>query len=313
MDWEAKTTQRLLEYTIRGCRRYEREKDQAIFIGFVSVALGLGFLSTLSEAQTKYPTRPIQFICPWGAGGGTDCVARMLAILLEKDLGQPVTVANRTGGGGAVGHTAGIAAAPDGYTMTIVTVEITMMHWMGLARVSYKDFKPVAFEYRDDEKKRHYCGNYLHCTGCLHLYSNHPLFLPPEKGHPGPDLFPNILVLLFIGFGIALILKARKVRSNEMVDTSQKPMRISNALFVFGIAIAYVAVVNTVGFLITSAVLLFLLMKKLGVTIFKSAIASIIITLFINLMFSKILRSHSPMEYRDGDGNGCDRLLPRSE
>jgi tripartite-type tricarboxylate transporter receptor subunit TctC len=68
----------------------------------------------------------------------------MLGVLLEKDLGQPVTVVNRTGGGGAVGHTAGTTAAPDGYTMTIVTVEITMMHWMGLAQVNYKDFKPVA-------------------------------------------------------------------------------------------------------------------------------------------------------------------------
>jgi len=56
-----------------------------------------------------------------------------------------------------------------------------------------------------------------------------------------------------------------------------------------------VAVVNLIGFLMTSAVLLFLLMKKLGVTIFKSAIASIIITLFINLMFSKILRVPLPM------------------
>ncbi len=96
------------------------------------------------QAQAKYPSRPISFICPWGAGGGTDRVARMLAVLLEKDLGQPVTVVNRTGGGGAVGHTAGATAAPDGYTMTIITVEITMMHWMGLAKVTYKDFKPVA-------------------------------------------------------------------------------------------------------------------------------------------------------------------------
>lgn len=114
------------------------------FVGFILAVLSLLLLSTILEAQTKYPTRPISFICPWGAGGGTDQVARMLAVLLEKDLGQPVTVVNRTGGGGAVGHTAGATAAPDGYTMTIVTVEITMMHWMGLAKVNYKDFKPVA-------------------------------------------------------------------------------------------------------------------------------------------------------------------------
>ncbi len=114
-----------------------------LFLFFILVMIGSLLFSSFSEAQIKYPTRPIQFICPWGAGGGTDRVARMLAVLLEKDLGQPVTVVNRTGGGGAVGHTAGATAAPDGYTMTIVTVEIAMMHWMGLAKVTYKDFKPV--------------------------------------------------------------------------------------------------------------------------------------------------------------------------
>jgi tripartite-type tricarboxylate transporter receptor subunit TctC len=112
--------------------------------GVVVVVMCLGILSSFSEAQTKYPSRPIQFVCPWGAGGGTDRVARMLAVLLERDLGQPVTVVNRTGGSGAVGHTAGSTAAPDGHTITIVTVEIVMMHWLGLAKVNYADFKPVA-------------------------------------------------------------------------------------------------------------------------------------------------------------------------
>ena len=121
----------------------KERKIKLFFIGFVLVALGLGFLSTLAEAQAKYPVRPIQFTCPWGAGGGTDRVARMLAVLLEKDLGQPVTVVNRTGGGGAVGHSAGATAAPDGYNITIITIELIMMHWMGLAQVTYKDFKPV--------------------------------------------------------------------------------------------------------------------------------------------------------------------------
>jgi putative tricarboxylic transport membrane protein len=114
-----------------------------------------------------------------------------------------------------------------------------------------------------------------------------------EKGHPGPDLFPNILALLFIGFGLALILKARKLFLTETVIVSG-PRRISNALFVLAVVAVYVGVVNFVGFLITSAVLLFVLMKKLGVTILKSAMACIIITLFINLMFSKILRVPLP-------------------
>jgi tripartite-type tricarboxylate transporter receptor subunit TctC len=97
-----------------------------------------------AAAQARYPSRPIQFICPWAAGGGTDRIARMVATLLERELGQPVTVVNRTGGGGAVGHTAGATAAPDGYTLTIVTIEITQMHWQGLTPVTYRDFTPVA-------------------------------------------------------------------------------------------------------------------------------------------------------------------------
>jgi len=120
------------------------KKVRICFIGIMVAVVCLGVLSSFSEAQTKFPSRPIQFICPWGAGGGTDRVARMLAVLLEKDLGQPVTVVNRTGGSGAVGHTAGSTAATDGHTITIVTVEIIMMHWLGLAKVNYADFKPVA-------------------------------------------------------------------------------------------------------------------------------------------------------------------------
>lgn len=121
----------------------KNKKHVLFLISFIGVIFSMVILPALSIAQVKYPTRPIQLICPWGAGGGTDRVARMLAVLLERDLGQPVTVVNRTGGGGAVGHTAGATAAPDGYTLTIVTVEIAMMHWMGLAKVTYKDFKPV--------------------------------------------------------------------------------------------------------------------------------------------------------------------------
>ena len=98
------------------------EKVKICLFGFVAILLSFTLLSSFAEAQAKYPSRPIQFVCPWGAGGGTDRVARMLAVLLEKDLGQPVTVVNRTGGGGAVGHTAGATAAPDGQTITIMTV-----------------------------------------------------------------------------------------------------------------------------------------------------------------------------------------------
>jgi len=104
------------------------------------VALSLG----LTAAQAAdYPNRPITFICPWGAGGGTDACSRIIATLLKQELGQPVNVVNRTGGGGAVGHTAIATAKPDGYTIGMPTVEITMMHWMGLTKVTYQDMVPI--------------------------------------------------------------------------------------------------------------------------------------------------------------------------
>lgn len=114
-----------------------------LVLGLVTLLTIGGFAST-GFAQAKFPSRPITIICPWGAGGGTDAVARIMGALLEKELGQPVNVVNRTGGGGAVGHTAGANAAPDGYTMCLTTVEITMMHWMGMAQVNYKDLRGVA-------------------------------------------------------------------------------------------------------------------------------------------------------------------------
>ncbi|HSW26514.1 MAG TPA: tripartite tricarboxylate transporter substrate-binding protein, partial [Burkholderiaceae bacterium] len=95
-------------------------------------------------ALAAYPERPITLIVPWGAGGGTDAVARILAALMEKDLGQPVNVVNRTGGSGVVGHQAISAAAPDGYTIGIITVEIGMMHHQGLTDLKGSSYTPIA-------------------------------------------------------------------------------------------------------------------------------------------------------------------------
>ena len=77
--------------------------------------------SLVGAAHAAYPQRPISFIVPWGAGGGTDAVGRMVATLLERDLGQPVNVVNRTGGSGVVGHGAIANARPDGYTIGLIT------------------------------------------------------------------------------------------------------------------------------------------------------------------------------------------------
>jgi tripartite-type tricarboxylate transporter receptor subunit TctC len=106
-------------------------------------ALAVGALSFAVVAQAAYPERPITLIVPWAAGGGTDATARIIGTLLEKEVGQPVNVVNRTGGSGVVGHSAIAASPPDGYTIGIITVEIGMMHWQGLTELTGASYTPI--------------------------------------------------------------------------------------------------------------------------------------------------------------------------
>jgi tripartite-type tricarboxylate transporter receptor subunit TctC len=106
--------------------------------------LALAALVPLTAFAQAYPSRPITFVVPWGAGGGTDTTARYFAAMLEKELGQPVNVVNRTGGGGVVGHSAIASAPPDGYTIGMITVEISMMHWQGLTELNPTSYTPLA-------------------------------------------------------------------------------------------------------------------------------------------------------------------------
>jgi tripartite-type tricarboxylate transporter receptor subunit TctC len=104
---------------------------------------GALLLAAFGLAHAAYPDRPITLIVPWGAGGGTDAVARILATLMEKDLGQPVNVVNRTGGSGVVGHQAIASAAPDGYTIGMLTVEISMLHHQKLTELNGASYTPI--------------------------------------------------------------------------------------------------------------------------------------------------------------------------
>ena len=106
-------------------------------------ALSFATTALPAAAQANYPSRPITLIVPWGAGGGTDAPARIVGSLLEKELGQPVTVVNRTGGSGVVGHAAIASAPPDGYTIGMATVEISMMHWQGLTDLNGASYTPI--------------------------------------------------------------------------------------------------------------------------------------------------------------------------
>ncbi len=115
----------------------------------IAAAVGITYYYTLSPTQQTYPIKSISFIVPFAAGGGTDATARMLASLLENMTGWKVIVENRVGGGGAVGHLAAATASPDGYTVGIITFELSTFYWLRLANVTYRDFKPIMMYNRD--------------------------------------------------------------------------------------------------------------------------------------------------------------------
>jgi tripartite-type tricarboxylate transporter receptor subunit TctC len=99
---------------------------------------------SFTAAHAAWPERPVTLLVPWAAGGGTDATARIIGVLLEKELGQPVNVVNRAGGNGVVGHQAIAGAQPDGYTIGMITVEISMMHHQGLTQLTPKNYTPLA-------------------------------------------------------------------------------------------------------------------------------------------------------------------------
>ncbi|TQM38325.1 tripartite tricarboxylate transporter substrate binding protein [Pseudonocardia cypriaca] len=95
------------------------------------------------DTSEDFPSRPIELIVPWAAGGGTDSVARFVGTQLAERLDTQVNVVNRTGGGGVVGHSAIATARPDGTTIGMATVEITMMHWQGLTDLTFEQLTPI--------------------------------------------------------------------------------------------------------------------------------------------------------------------------
>lgn len=110
-------------------------------VGFIAAMIGMCLAVALPNVMAAdFPTKDITLICPWAAGGGTDTLARALVKNAKQFLGVNVNVVNKTGGMGAVGMGDGANTRPDGYTVTMITTQLSTYRMMGLAELSYRDF-----------------------------------------------------------------------------------------------------------------------------------------------------------------------------
>lgn len=113
-----------------------------------SLSVGVATAVTLAAPSVKaqaWPNKPITWINPFAAGGGTDAFARPLSARLTRSLGQQVVIDNRGGAGGTLGAGIAAKAAPDGYTWFVGAVHHTIAPSM-YPRLDYdleKDFIPV--------------------------------------------------------------------------------------------------------------------------------------------------------------------------
>jgi tripartite-type tricarboxylate transporter receptor subunit TctC len=85
------------------------------------ICLGIGMFTAALHAfaQTTYPNKPVRFFVPFTAGSGTDIVARTVADVISKSLGQPVLIENRPGAGGTIAASQVAKSDPDGYTILV--------------------------------------------------------------------------------------------------------------------------------------------------------------------------------------------------
>jgi tripartite-type tricarboxylate transporter receptor subunit TctC len=93
-----------------------------------------------------YPSRPIQIIVPFAAGGGIDAIARIFQPKMEELLGQPLIIQNRPGTAGIIGTSSAATAAPDGYTL-LFTLTPHVVNTYLYKRLQYdplRDFAPIS-------------------------------------------------------------------------------------------------------------------------------------------------------------------------
>ena len=117
-----------------------RNVRRSLLIAGAAAALAPRF----SFAQDKYPSRPVEFIVPWGAGGGADQLARRTGKLMEGELKVSIPVINVPGATGNTGMAKLLASAPDGYSMAVFIADTLATLAGGKGRYKIADIVPLA-------------------------------------------------------------------------------------------------------------------------------------------------------------------------
>lgn len=115
-------------------------------LSVMAAALAASF-AFAGPAAAEYPDKPVTVIVPFGAGGGTDAVSRVLAEKLGEELGQRVVIQNRGGANGTLGATYVAHAKPDGYTLLMTTSTTHAANPSLMKELTYdpvEDFAPIA-------------------------------------------------------------------------------------------------------------------------------------------------------------------------
>jgi tripartite-type tricarboxylate transporter receptor subunit TctC len=95
-------------------------------------------------AEPGFPTKPIELVVPYPAGGGTDVLGRAFAQAAVKHLPQTIIVMNKPGASGAIGWADIINGKPDGYKMVLLATDLMTQPNMGYTKITYEDFIPIA-------------------------------------------------------------------------------------------------------------------------------------------------------------------------
>lgn len=106
----------------------------------------LAGLLALAAPANAYPERPIELTVPFAAGGGSDIMARMIAVIMQREklLPQPVVVVNRPGGNGILGYLHVGLKTGDPYVLTAATPSFLIQPLLGRMKLTYRDYTPIA-------------------------------------------------------------------------------------------------------------------------------------------------------------------------